>query len=1639
MTELEVQNTPPLAPPTATPPEGSNGGDGAAPPTAVDASRRETYRGELIEDILHSMKGVNLEGTGLSHDVLRTFSRTFLRRVDDRYLLGHPMAHLVAQLRDSLLFIKERRPSDIKVRVFNPTAAVNGYDLDKTIIETSMKDQPFIFDTILLFFQNLDARVIKTANIIIPVRHDADGRVDAVGAGVEGAVNESYCRILIERVESPHVLEVYRQELLARLRMSQMVVRDFYKMLKAVKDVGTDFEFMQRIHPERAKWFKEGRELLQWLSEENFVLMGVSWYAPSEGGDVRVVPSEGLGLMAGNTQPSGVLTADSRAFLRTDTPLDAPLVLVRKAFEESLVHRPGLIDEVIIRTFDDEGHPSGGVCVHGLFTFKAVSSHGANIPMLRSKLQQILRDEDVVPDSYLWKATTNAFNSLPVEYLFNGAIDDIRRLIRTTLQSEREHRISTHVSVDPRRHSAYLFVVLPTEVYDDELRARLQELVVRSLGASYADHRVSVGRYKAVVLHFYLTGGEGFHTVDEGVLEAEIVALCSPWTEQLRRALDRHFGPVRADELHARWAETFPESYQEATSAEDALVDIEHLELLDADRWVALRVFPAAGRAINLRIYERENIYLTDILPILDHFGLRVVNQSAVTLRMGDGRVRVVDTFRIDTTGIAADLLADHERFIEALYAVFERRMASDRLNGLLCQTQVTWREVDLVRGYLNYSRLLASPYAHETVQGVLIENPAAFQTLVELFRARFDPDVAGGADDPVRVALVAEVRERLADQLRAINSYVHDRVLRSFANLIEVTLRTNFYRRERLAHYISVKMDCPRVELMPDPRPRWEIYVHHVDMEGIHLRGGKVARGGLRWSDRLDDYRSEILGLMLTQMVKNTLIVPVGAKGGFILRAQFTSPDERRRAADAMYKWLIRGLLDVTDNRVEGAIVPPPRVVRYDDDDPYLVVAADKGTAHLSDTANGVATDEYGFWLGDAFASGGSAGYDHKKMAITAAGAWECVRRHFRELGKHPEKDVITVAGIGDMSGDVFGNGLILSKTVKLLAAFNHAHIFLDPAPDPAQSWVERKRLFDLPRSKWTDYDASLISPGGGIYDRSAKAIALSPETQAMLELPTATPSPDEVVNAILKMKVDLLWNGGIGTYVRASTEDNRDASDKANDRVRIDATELRAKVVGEGGNLGFTQKGRIEAGLLGIRLNTDAVDNAGGVNLSDHEVNLKVLLTPMVAAGRMTLADRDALLGEVAQEVAGSVILDNYHQSLRLSMDERRSKRDVFAFGRAIHRLKTENICVPRNENLPIIKTLRLRATAAQGLTRPELSTAGAFIKMWVYRELLAAPPRDKVSEALFLERYFPKTVWKRHRKEILGHMLAHEIVCTVMTNLTVDFGGLTLYTVCMNETDRSLPDIARAYVLANDILGAWAIKEEILGLDWAVAADAQYDALALLEDALRDAALWLLHELPGDALYDVGTERVAELRIGVETLQSCTPGCLSEGERAAVKEAGEGLSRAGLPVELVERLKRAFIGGSALPVLAVAERTNAAPAKAAEVFFALGDALKLLDLSRRLDAHVTDDRWEALAMRRMRRLFQTYHVELARKTVEHLEHPSSTDKGSMEAPGSALATLATDLADVARDGFRLSALVVLSERFRRVVQQA
>ena len=1623
---------------------GIDPGAAAAPsdllPDPDVAGRREAYRGELIEEVLHGLRSYDLSGSAVTAPLLATFARTFLKRVDERYLFGHPIEHLLEQLRDSLAALRVRRPNEIQVRVFNPTMEEHGYTLGSAIIETVMKDQPFIYDTLLLFCQTADIKVKKTVNIILPVRRDEDGVVDGIGSGVESAVNESYCRLIVEPIAGREVCEVFRQELQNRLRLATMMVRDFYRMLKITKDLTNDYEFLPRVHPERARWFEEARAFLQWLTDDHFIFMGISHYRPDEGGAVRVMPADGFGIVAGNRQPSGFLTEETTALFRLDRPLDPPFIQVRKAMEESLVHRAGKIDEVLVRTMDDDGNPSGGIVIHGLFTFKAIASHGGQIPILRAKLQQILKDEETIKESYLYKSIINAFNALPVEYLFDASLEDIKRLIRTTLRSEREHQIFSHISIDTEKKSAYLFVVLPKEVYGDELRVKIQKMVESQLGATYSDHRVAIGKYKAVILHFYLTGGESFHAVEERALEADIVALCSPWPEQLRRALHKRHDADRAQELFERYGSAFPERYKAATTAQAALVDIERLEELSGGRPLTFDLFrsPGEDNVVELRIYETQNIYLTDILPILDNFGLRVIKQSAVTVHTTDVANRVLDRFRLDVSGFELDLVEEKERFIEALYAVFERRMANDRLNCLVTLTGVSWAEVDLIRAYLHYSRLLAAPVAHDTVQSVLIDNPTIFETLVELFRAKFAPEGGELRDSDSRRAKVAGVKDRLFEQLKAIKSFTEDRVLRGFFNLIDATLRTNFYRTDRPFHYISVKLDCPRVEGMSDPRPRYEMYVHHVDMEGVHLRGGKVARGGIRWSDRIDDYRNEILGLMLTQMVKNTLIVPVGAKGGFILKSQYATADERRRAADEMYKVLIRGLLDVVDNRVDGAIVPPPQVVRYDEDDPYLVVAADKGTAHLSDTANSVAID-YGFWLGDAFASGGSSGYDHKKMKITAAGAWECVKRHFREMDINPEEDVITVVGIGDMSGDVFGNGLLLSKTVKLVAAFNHMHIFLDPDPDPAQSWVERKRLFDLPRSSWADYDTTLISKGGGVFDRQAKAIELTPEVRALLDVTETVLSGEELIHEMLKMRADLLWNGGIGTYIKSELEDHRDVGDKANDRVRINPDQLRVKVVGEGGNLGATQRGRIEVALRGVRINTDAVDNAGGVNLSDHEVNLKVLFSPMVGSGGMSIEERDRILREVGQEVADDVLRDNYNQSLRLSLDERRSLRDVYAFGRAFHRLKAESVFDPRSVHLPHFKRINARAAAGQGLTGPELSTAGAFMKMWVYRELLRANHQDPESATLFLETYFPKTVWERFRDEILAHMLVHEIVCTVQTNFIVDFAGVTFMSEVMHETGRAVPDIARAYVLANDLLGMWSLKQQILDLDWKVAAETQYEALMLIEESLRAVTVWLLGELPEAQLAAMNGARLETLRKGVLDVNALAPACLSETERDRVTGELERFVQAGLPADVAMRLKTAFIGGAALPILHIAEQTGADLEKVADVYFAVGDALKLLELARKLNEHVTEDRWEAMAMAGLRRTFAAYHVELTRRAVVHLDRKTTGVQAirKMERGSSALVALSADLAAVSRDGFRLAALVVLSERFRKVVQ--
>ncbi len=1371
----------------------------------------------------------------------RRLAEGFFRRSDEVYLLQRRLETILAQWMDLYRFVKRREGDDVLVRVFNPTVEDHGYTLQRTVVQTCMRDQPFIFDTLTHLLEEHELGPIRCVHPILGIHRREDGvihRLDPLPQVT--TANESVMHFEVRRVPS-HRLEEIESAVRGRLLKVQAMVADFDAMADRARwlaghlgvhlaDGAGQGDYLHATMVQR---------FFHWIVDDHFVFMGHKEYAVEDGEAVPLKETR-LGLNRVERTEGGLappFPQDAREWLASDK-----LIYLGKGREEAGIHRPGKIDHIAVRLVE-EGK-TRVVLFTGLYTHKAISEEVNRIPILREKLEFVLKMHAALEGSHLHRRLTQSFRAIPVEFLFSADVDAIEGAIRLIMAAEETQETGVHLLVDAAHRSAFVIVSLPRENYDDEVRQQASRRLMEAMGANYMDYRLAFGPSGNVVLQFYLTAAERFTFDDPEDVETSVAAVTQTWQEQMVKMLRGNVGAPRAQELLERYFDLFPDEYRHQVDPAEACEDLGMLEKARTDGGLQVSIGARADDAVagvsRIKLYQHEKIYLTDSTPVLDNFGLRVIDQSSVTIGSSEGQAFYVDSFRVVPGDPSVSLDGQEGRLVDALTAVLTGDGEDDSLNSLLVTAGLNWLEVNVLRAFIAHGRQLGT----NTIVGahrVWRNHPKAAKLLLGLFRARFNPAL-GAADDVARVTLVEKNRTAFVDYLADVQTSAEDRVLRAPLNLLESTLRTNFYRKDIPGLAFAYKVDCSKVDGMVEPRPYREIFVFNDKLEGVHLRGGPVARGGLRWSDRPEDFRTEILGLMDTQMVKNVLIVPVGAKGGFVLKRKYASRGEARAAADLHYESFISGLLSLTDNVVDGEIVHPPDVVRYDPDDPYLVVAADKGTAHLSDTANRISA-HYDFWLGDAFASGGSAGYDHKKYAITAKGAWVCTRRHFREIGIDPEKDVITCVGIGDMGGDVFGNGLLLSKTVKLLAAFNHLHIFLDPDPDPATSWEERNRLFNLPRSSWEDYSSEVLSKGGGIHSRTAKSVTLTPEVKAMLGTEQETMSGDELIRAILTMEADLLWNGGIGTYVKASSETDREAGDPANDAVRVDARDLRVRVVGEGGNLGFTQAARVEFARKQGRINTDAVDNSGGVDMSDHEVNLKILAQALERSGELDREGRDALLLEVAEEVSEAVQANNHDHGQLLSMDVLRSVDELDDFRVLLRDLEASRGIDRRRHQLPADGELLRRARNKEGLVRPELCRIEPFVKMEVYEALLADERFFCKYTERWLIEYFPKKVSKLYKDAVRNHQLRREIAATVVTSRLVDAMGSTHFSRMQRLTGRGITGIAMASLIAADLLGTWQLKKHLRDVA-GVRVSVEYTVLRELERTVADLARWLLH---------------------------------------------------------------------------------------------------------------------------------------------------------------------------------------------------
>ena len=1486
---------------------------------------------------------------------------------------------------------RERAPGTTKIRIYNPEFEVQGWEGPHTAVEIVTDDMPFLIDSVGMELNERDFGVHLIIHPVIQVRRDDEGHLLEVlphGAKADGALAESVIHAEVVRHTDPAELDALKGHLERVIGEVRAAVSDWGEMRQRALDLVA--ELSGDPPPLEPDEVAEANAFLGWLEEGNFTFLGYREYELSDkDSDLKLVSVPGTGL--------GILRQDeatSRGFEQLPPAvraraLEPYLLNLTKANSRSTVHRPSYLDYVGVKRFDAKGRVIGERRFLGLYTHTAYHASPQEIPMLRRKYDAVLQRAAFPPDSHNEKALREILESYPRDELFQISVDDLFRIAMGILHLGARQRLRLFVRRDTFDRFVSCLVFVPRDRFNTENRRRIEQILRRATGARSIDYTTRVSESVLVRLHFlaYAEPGE-LPDLNEREIESLMVAATRSWGDDLEEALIEEYGEEHGRLLHRRYGEAFPAAYRADWVPRSAVADIGRIEELGENDDLALRLYrplEAPHRALRAKVFRAGRpLALSDLLPLFENMGVEVADERPYTIVPSDREGVSIYDFGLIYSG-AEELQTDaiRDAFQDSFVQTWRGETESDGYNRLVLRAGLTWREATVLRAIGRYLRQGGTTFSDQYTEQALVNHPRVARLLVDLVLARFDPEGTDAAE-------ADRLTEAIVEEIDAVESLDQDRILRSFLDVVQAMLRTNFFQRDgggKRKHCLSFKLDPDQLPWLPLPHPRFEIFVYSPRTEGVHLRGGKVARGGIRWSDRREDFRTEVLGLMKAQMVKNAVIVPVGAKGGFVVKQPPDGDDREELMAEveACYRIFIGGLLDLTDNIVAGETVPPPDVVRYDEDDPYLVVAADKGTAALSDVANAVA-GSYGFWLGDAFASGGSSGYDHKEMGITARGAWESVKRHFRELGHDVQEEDFSVVGIGDMSGDVFGNGMLLSKHIRLVGAFDHRHVFLDPDPDPARSWDERKRLFGLPRSSWADYDPELISEGGGVFSRTAKSIPLSPQVRMALDVRGEALAPNDLIRAMLSAPVDLLWNGGIGTYVKARAETHAAAGDKANDGVRVDGADLRCRVVAEGGNLGLTQRARIEYARKDGRINNDAIDNSGGVDCSDREVNIKVLLDHVVASSDMTRKQRDQLLVDMTGTVAALVLKDNREQTETLSLAEAQVAGMVDVHTRFLEALEGSRGLDRELEALPSAEELAERQREGRGLTRPELAVTLAFSKIELHAQLVDSDVPEDAHLSGELERYFPAPLPQRFADEIRGHRLRREIIATQVINNMLHGGGITFVFRLHEESGAPASEIARAYAAARDIFGMRAQWGEIEALDGKVDTDVQTHLLLQGRRLVERGSRWLLAHR--NRPLDIGAT-VHFFSPGAAALGKALPRLLGAADIEPLMLQAEELEQAGVPPGLAQRVAGLATMFSTFDIVEVADELGLDVEEVAAVHFRLGDRLDLHWLRDRIVALPRDDRWGALARAALRDDLYSLHRGLTAEVLRHPDH--------------------------------------------------
>jgi len=1487
-------------------------------------------------------------GDGVGQSIF--LAEALFARAPNEYIEQSSVEDLAQSVGDALKFYQEFLASDSAYALRIDEINRPGRGRCTTIL-TAMDDRPFIVDTLNELLRVLQLRCRALLHPIL--KHD-NGRVTSL----------TYFEL--DPIDDPQLISQIRTEIEWRFNCLQLVTDDFQIISKHNQEVSS---LLLQAATNGAGAESDKQEIghfLQWLADGNFLFLGFKEWIVDDKAAISASSSECFGLFRSSHRrtASSLLDVENHIELHAR---ETSIFRYSKLVAESPVHRYGRMDLITLRVPGSNPGAQRYVALIGLLTSKGLAQEASSIPMIRRKLQRILELEGLPANSHDYKETISIIDSMPKSELLQCDVEVLRRDISMIFGIQGRSQVKIRYSLDAIKHLISVLIVMPRERYFPGSRMRILQAIETRFRSQHASSevRMTTTDNPLYMLHILIPNpGSEELKVNTTELEQAVLNIVLTWEDKLYAEASRRTENVLDQRELEYYAALLPDFYKASVPQAEAYQDILALDNLTAEHPLELSIEQAADDPLyDLKLYKvGDDLTMSAILPFLENCGFSIVSETLTPVRQHNETNAAIYKLRVRPRhGNSFDLKLARQVLLPGLTKVISGHADNDRLNELMLFPGLDLREVAILRLLTRYLWQIRAITSEQSCIAALVENSAATGKLVELFVLKFNPK--SGIDDlTLRQAKFLELRDEFLTELKNVSQLTHDRVLRRVLNVIEAAVRTNFFCSSDPMR-LSLKIDCAKVERMPDPRPMFEIFVVAPDLEGVHLRGGKVARGGLRWSDREDDFRTEVLGLMKTQMIKNSIIIPVGAKGGFVLKNRPSSAADLPAAVKATYKRFIRSLLEVTDNRVLGKVVHPVNCVVYDEEDPYFVVAADRGTATFSDVANEIAVNEFHFWLGDAFASGGSNGYDHKKLAITARGVWEAVCRHFREIGVDPEHQEFTAVGIGDMSGDVFGNGMLLSKKTRVVAAFDHRHIFIDPTPDSASSFEERKRLFELPQSKWSDYDSKLISKGGGIFLRSEKEITLSPEAQAALGTSSPSLSGQELVKTILRAPVDLLWNGGIGTYVKSAEEDNNIVGDRTNDEVRVDARELRVKVVGEGGNLGFTQLARIEYSKIGGHINTDAVDNSGGVNLSDLEVNLKILLSAPVARGDLKSDERNSLLTSLSTDVCQKVLRRNRSQTRALSLGVRRSRKHLSAVRSLIGNLAKEKFVDRRAEHLPSDETIAHRMQLKAGLTRPELAILVGSTKMSLFKTLIESSVPDDPFLAPFLFDYFPRAVIDRFSPDIPEHPLQREIIATEVANMLVERFGASFVYRSSEELGVSRTTVINAALAANAIIGANTLTDKLEILDKPNGTRQHLLVLIRLTAALEHMTRWLLdHRHDQLSLTDVVQRYKESFRLLVAEADRLN----TQLERARFRESSKQLIMNGVPPDLAHSLSSLTYGAVYLDIIEISILTAAPVLEVAKLFADLYLMLHIRPLLEQVSDIEATDRWEESAIR-------------------------------------------------------------------------